>query len=219
MRHITIAIDGPAGAGKSTIAKMVSRKLGILYVDTGAMYRAVALYCLDHNIDYKDRQTVEKNVDDILIDLLYQDANQRVILNGEDVTERIRTQEVAKGASAVGALKSVRDKLLHIQKQLGAEHSVVMDGRDIGTHVLPQATTKIFLTASVEERAKRRCQELTNKGIKNDFNWILQEIQERDENDSTREHAPLRKAEDAVEIDTTGISLEEVVKKIIDLLP
>lgn len=216
---LSIAIDGPAGAGKSTIAKMVAAKLGVVYVDTGAMYRAVALYCQRRRLELHKVEEIEKELNQMDIHIEYSKGIQKIFLNGEDVTEVIRTQEVARGASMVAAVKAVRLKLVELQRKLGAKGSVVMDGRDIGTFVLPDATLKIFLTASVEERAKRRCHELQMKGISYEFCKIKQEIEERDINDSNREFAPLKKAVDAIEIDTTSLSIEEAAERIISLIP
>ncbi|NLJ89135.1 MAG: (d)CMP kinase [Epulopiscium sp.] len=218
MGHFAIAIDGPAGAGKSTIAKLVAKKLNIIYVDTGAMYRAVALYCIENSIDYNSKEEVKKVLDNIDIKITHKDNNQRIILNNKDVTDLIRSTEVSKGSSAVATIYAVRIKMVEIQRNIAKNNSVVMDGRDIGTYVLPNAKIKVFLTASVDERAKRRHKELIEKGIKCDFEQIKKDIEERDKNDSTREFAPLKKADDAVEIDTTKLNIEEVVEKIIELL-
>ncbi|NLM12357.1 MAG: (d)CMP kinase [Epulopiscium sp.] len=219
MKHFAIAIDGPAGAGKSTIAKMIAKKLNIIYVDTGAMYRAVALYCINRGINCRDKESVEKILDQINIKILYIDNAQRILLNNEDVTDRIRTQEISQGASDVATLQAVRIKMVELQRNLAQNASVVMDGRDIGTHVLPNASLKIFLTASVEERANRRYKELIQNGIDCSLSKIKEEIEVRDKNDSCREFSPLRKAEDAIEIDTTGKTIEEVVNIIISLIP
>lgn len=218
MGRFAIAIDGPAGAGKSTIAKLVANRLNVIYVDTGAMYRAVALYCIECGIDYNNKEDIENILEHIDIKIIYKNNSQHIILNNKDVSDLIRTGEVSKGASAVATIYSVRIKMVELQRNIAKEESVVMDGRDIGTHVLPNADLKIFLMASAEERARRRCSELMEKGIRCDFEQIKKEIEERDENDSTREFSPLKKAEDAIEIDTTELSIEEVVKNIIDLL-
>lgn len=219
MKHFSIAIDGPAGAGKSTIAKLVASQLNIIYVDTGAMYRAVALYCIDHDINYNDKESVKSILDRIDIKIIYKDDGQRILLNNEDVSHRIRTGEISKGASAVATIEEVRIKMVELQRNIANEASVVMDGRDIGTHVLPDAELKIFLTASVDERAIRRYGESIQKGMKCCLEEIKSEIEERDRNDSSREISPLRKAEDAIEIDTTGMTIEEVCQKIIELTP
>jgi len=219
MKYFSIAIDGPAGAGKSTIAKMIAKKLNIIYIDTGAMYRAVALYCINHGIQCTDKNNVEKILDQIEIKILYKDHTQRIFLNDEDVSDIIRTQEISQGASDVATIQAVRVKMVELQRNLAKSASVVMDGRDIGTHVLPNADLKIFLTASVEERASRRYKELTQKGIECSLSKIKEEIEARDKNDTCRECSPLRKAEDAVEVDTTGKTIQEVVDQIISLIP
>lgn len=219
MKHFAIAIDGPAGAGKSTIAKMIAKHLNIIYVDTGAMYRAVALYCMKSGINYYEKKNVEKILNEIEIKINYKNDSQRIILNNEDVSEKIRTTEIAKGASAVATIQAVRIKMVELQRNIAKDTSVIMDGRDIATHVLPNADIKIFLTASVEERAKRRFNELSEKGTECNYDKIKKEIEERDNNDSCREFSPLRKGEDAIEVDTTGLSIDEVVKIIIDLIP
>lgn len=219
MKHFAIAIDGPAGAGKSTIAKMIANHFNIIYVDTGAMYRAVALYCVEQGINYNDKKNVENILNQIDIKIQYTNKGQRIVLNNEDVSDRIRTQEIAQGASAVATIGAVRIKMVELQRNIAKETSVVMDGRDIGTHVLPNAEVKIFLTASVEERADRRYKELNEKGIECCFEKIKEEIEERDQNDSSREISPLIRAEDAIEVDTTGISISEVVNKVIALIP
>lgn len=218
MERFAIAIDGPAGAGKSTIAKLLAKRLNIIYVDTGAMYRAVALYCIENAFDYNKKENVERALENIDIKIVYQDDNQRILLNNRDVTDLIRTGEVSKGSSAVATIYAVRIKMVELQRNIAKENSVVMDGRDIGTYVLPDANLKIFLTASVEERARRRYNELMEKGIECNLEQIKKEIEQRDKNDSSREFAPLRKADDAIEIDTTNLTIEEVVEKIIALL-
>ncbi|MGN0506036.1 MAG: (d)CMP kinase [Lachnospiraceae bacterium] len=214
MKHINIAIDGPAGAGKSTIAKAVAKKRDIVYVDTGAMYRAIGLYILRNGIAPDDIVTIEKELPNIDVSILYEDGEQLVLLNGENVNSVIRTQEVGNMASATSVHKKVREKLVELQQALAAKTSVVMDGRDIGTAVLPDADVKIYLTASVEVRAKRRFDELTAKGENCDYEVLKQEIAARDERDMTRENSPLRKAEDAVEVDTSDLSIEEAVAAI-----
>ncbi|MBZ4667867.1 MAG: cytidylate kinase, partial [Defluviitaleaceae bacterium] len=194
MKYFSIAIDGPAGAGKSTIAKMIAKKLNIIYVDTGAMYRTVALYCIKHGIQCTDKDNVEKILNQIEIKILYKDHTQRIFLNDEDVSDIIRTQEISQGASDVATIQAVRVKMVELQRNLAKSASVVMDGRDIGTYVLPNADLKIFLTASVEERASRRYKELTQKGIECSLSKIKEEIEARDKNDTCRECSPLRKA-------------------------
>jgi len=219
LKTIRIAIDGPSGAGKSTLAKRIARELGIIYLDTGAMYRAVALKAIRLGIDTRDRENVSRLMDDIDISVEYHDGTQRIYLDGEDVSSAIRTNEVSMGASNVSAFPEVRAKLVALQQEIARNNPVVMDGRDIGTKVLPDAGLKIFLTASVEERARRRFLELKEKGLLDKtFDELVAEIEERDRNDSTREHSPLKKAEDAVEIDSTGKSIDELVAMIMDMV-
>lgn len=219
MKTIRIAIDGPSGAGKSTLARRLAQELGIIYLDTGAMYRAVALKAIRLGIDTRDREGVSRIMDDIDISVEYQDGTQRIYLDGEDVSSAIRTNEVSMGASNVSAFPEVRAKLVALQQEIAKHNPVVMDGRDIGTKVLPDAGLKIFLTASVEERARRRFLELKEKGLLDKtFEELVAEIEERDRNDSTREHSPLKKAEDAVEIDSTGKSIDEIVVMIMDMV-
>jgi len=214
---IAIAIDGPAGAGKSTIAKLVSKKLKIVYLDTGAMYRAVALKAIRENIDTLDRDKLANIIENIDIKVEYMGDDQRIYLDGEDVSELIRTPEVSIGASNVAVIPEVRVKMVELQRAIAKESSVVMDGRDIGSYVLPDATLKIFLTASIEERAKRRYNEQLLKGVNNiSLEEVKKDIEYRDKNDSSRAFAPLMKAADAVEIDTTKMSIDEVVKKILE---
>ena len=201
-----VAIDGPAGAGKSTIAKRVAKEKGYIYVDTGAMYRALAVYFLDKKIN-------PENLDAIAAAC---EGEQQVYLNGENITSRLRNEEVGNMASKVSAVPEVRAHLLNLQKELARTQDVVMDGRDIGTCVLPEADVKIFLTASVETRALRRYKELEEKGVSCDLEEIKKDIKERDERDCTRKIAPLRQAEDAVLIDSSDMTIEEVVKAITD---
>lgn len=208
---ISIAIDGPAGAGKSTIAKALAKTLGYIYVDTGALYRAVGYYALQKGVDTTSVQQIEKILPEINVELEYVNQMQRVLLNNEDISDRIRTQEISMAASNVSALKPVRDFLFDLQQNMAKQHNVVMDGRDIGTVVLPHAQIKIFLTATPEERAKRRQEELCLRGIDTDYNTILEEVKQRDYNDSHRAVAPLKKATDAVEFNTTGNSLEKSI--------
>ena len=212
-----VAIDGPAGAGKSTIAKAVAAKKGYVYVDTGAMYRAMALYFLRENISKDDEAKISASVDNIKVSIKYEDGAQHVILNDEDVTGLIRTEEVGNMASATSVYSAVRTKLVALQQELAKTTDVIMDGRDIGTVVLPNADVKIFLTASVECRAKRRFDELVAKGMEADFDKIAKDIEERDYRDSHREISPLKQAEDAVLIDSSDMTIAEVVDKIIDL--
>ncbi|GMQ60093.1 (d)CMP kinase [Vallitalea sediminicola] len=218
MDIINIAIDGPAGAGKSTIAKKIAKKLDIIYVDTGAMYRAFGLYCIRNNILSDQNDTINNILDDIDISISYIDGEQQVILNDENVNEFIRDEEVGKMASEISVNKNVRLKLVELQRNLASKKSVVMDGRDIGTYVLPNATTKIYLTASVEIRAERRHKELIEKGISRDLESIKDEINKRDYRDMNREFAPLKKADDAKEVDTSNLSIDEVVNEILKMI-
>ena len=208
-----IAIDGPAGAGKSTIAKMVAKELGFIYVDTGAMYRAIALYMLRNNM--KQEEEVAKHVKEASVEIVYQNGEQQVVLNGENVSGLIRTEEVGKMASFVAKIKEVRAQLLDLQRNLAAKENVIMDGRDIGTHVLPNADVKIYLTASASERANRRYRELCEKGIACNLQEIENDIIARDEQDMNREIAPLKQAEDAVLVDSSHMTIAEVVENII----
>lgn len=211
---INVAIDGPAGAGKSTIARRVAARLGYIYVDTGALYRSVAWYVLSKGEKTDDKEVVPALLPEIDLTMDFIDGEQHVFVNGEDVSEAIRTPEVSMGASNVSALPPVRDFLFSLQKDLAEKHNVLMDGRDIGTVVLPDADVKIFLTASPEERAERRVRQLEEKGIHADYDSILKEIIQRDYNDSHREAAPLKQADDAVLADTTKLNLEESVALI-----
>lgn len=211
-----IAIDGPAGAGKSTIAKMVAKKLDFIYVDTGAMYRAIALYMLRIGVG-KDEAAVAKNVADANVKIAYVNGEQQVILNGENVSGLIRTEEVGNMASFVAKISAVRECLLELQRSLAAQEDVIMDGRDIGTHILPNADVKVYLTASATERAKRRYKELVDKGITCNLDEIEHDIIARDEQDMNREIAPLKQAEDAVLVDSSFMSIEDVVDAIVAL--
>lgn len=211
-----IAIDGPAGAGKSTIAKMVAKKLDFIYVDTGAMYRAIALYMLRIGVG-KDEAAVAKNVADVNVKIAYVNGEQQVILNGENVSGLIRTEEVGNMASFVAKISAVRECLLELQRSLAAQEDVIMDGRDIGTHILPNADVKVYLTASATERAKRRYKELVDKGITCNLDEIEHDIIARDEQDMNREIAPLKQAEDAVLVDSSFMSIEDVVDAIVAL--
>ena len=212
---INIAIDGPAGAGKSTIAKKVAKELSFIYVDTGAMYRAMALYLLEKGISGDEK--ISEACHDADISIRYENGEQQVILNGKNVTAFLRKEEVGNMASVSSANPEVRAHLLKLQRNLAAENNVVMDGRDIGTCVLPDADVKVFLTASVETRAKRRYDELVEKGVACDLEEIARDIAERDERDSTREIAPLKQAEDAVLVDSSHMTIEEVVAAIVKL--
>lgn len=211
-----IAIDGPAGAGKSTIAKQAASRLGFLYVDTGAMYRAMALYFLRRGIPKEDEAAIEQACGEIGISLQYEDGAQQVLLNGENVSGLIRTEEVSAMTSAVSVYQAVRQKLLELQRELARTSNVIMDGRDIGTCVLPQAQTKIYLTASSHVRALRRHKELAQKGETCNLEEIEQDIKERDYRDMHREIAPLMQAEDAVLIDSSQMSIGQVVDAIIE---
>lgn len=210
-----IAIDGPAGAGKSTIAKLVARKLGFVYVDTGAMYRAMALYFIRRGIRPEDEAAVSQAAPGAGILIRYEDGVQQVILNGENVSGLIRTEQVGNMASATSIYPAVRAHLLDLQRGLAASTDVIMDGRDIGTCVLPDAPLKIYLTASVETRGKRRFDELTARGEACDLTAICRDIQERDRRDMSRETAPLKKAEDAVLVDSSDMTIEEVTAAIV----
>lgn len=215
MKTISIAIDGPSGAGKSTLAKSVSRALGYLYVDTGAIYRTIGYGAYAKGVDPGDGQAVAALLPELEIGLTYgEDGLQHMTLNGEDVTEKIRLPEISLYASAVSAHPAVRAHLLEMQRKLAREHNVVMDGRDIGTVVLPDAQVKIYLTASAEERTRRRMAEYEAKGLHADFEELLREVNLRDEQDKNRAVAPLRKAEDAVELDSTCMNAEEVLAAI-----
>ena len=206
MKTISIAIDGPSGAGKSTLARSIAAKLGYLYVDTGAIYRTIGLYALENGVDPKDEAAVTASLPDIRVELAYgEDGLQHMLLNGRDVTKDIRLPDVSLYASAVSAHPPVRAFLLEMQRKLARENNVIMDGRDIGTVVLPDADVKVYLTATAAERARRRCLELEQRGTPQPFEKVLAEIEERDYNDSHRATAPLRQAEDAVLLDTTEL--------------
>lgn len=216
MEKFSIAIDGPAGAGKSTIAKIVSKSLGIVYLDTGAMYRAVALKAINYKIDSKDKEKITELVKDIDIEIDYSGNEQQIFLDEKNVTGKIRTPEVSIGASNVAAVPEVRIRMVELQRKIAEKSRVVMDGRDIGTYVLPNAQFKFFLTASINERARRRYIEQISKGMENlTFEEVLKDIEYRDKNDSSREFAPLSKAVDAVEIDTTNLTIEQVAEEIL----
>lgn len=216
-KRINIAIDGPAGAGKSTITKMVSKKLNCIYVDTGAMYRAVALFFIENGIASDDEKRIAKEIENIHVDIQFEAGNQKVLLNGKDVTEGIRAERVGNWASEISKYTVVREYLVKMQREVAAKQDVVMDGRDIGTVVLPQANVKIYLTASSKVRAMRRYNELTQKGVFCDIHDIEQGIMERDAQDMNREISPLRQAKDAILIDSSNMTIDEVVEKIVSL--
>ena len=211
---MNIAIDGPAGAGKSTIAKRLAKKLGFIYVDTGAMYRAMAYYFLQHNIDAKDENAIAAACPDVDVTITYENGEQQVLLNGENVKGVIRNEEVGNMASSTSVYPVVRKKLVELQRQLAKSADVIMDGRDIGTCVLPDAQVKIYLTASSATRAKRRYDELTEKGVSCDLAEIEKDIIDRDYRDMHRETSPLRQAEDAVLVDSSEMNIDEVVDAI-----
>lgn len=213
-----VAIDGPAGAGKSTIAKKVAKEMSFIYVDTGAMYRAMAVYFLSLGLDGTDKEAVAKACDSADISIVYENGVQQVILNGENVTPKLRTEEVGTMASMTSSIPAVRAHLLQLQKNLAAKENVVMDGRDIGTTVLPNADVKVYLTASSEVRADRRVKELQEKGEACDFEEIKKGIEERDYRDMHRDISPLAQAEDAVLIDSSYMTIDEVAEAIMNLI-
>ena len=215
---INIALDGPAGSGKSTVAKIIAKKLDILYLDTGATYRACALKCLKSGVDVKDEKQVENLIGDIDLKIEYKNGGQVTILDGVDVSAEIRKNEVSMLASAVSALRCVRLKMVEMQRKVAAENDCVLDGRDIGSVVLPNAKYKFFITAQVKIRAERRYKELIERGQSVDLNELTKEIQTRDYNDSHRDFAPLKKADDAVEIDTSFLTAEQVAEKILSIV-
>jgi CMP/dCMP kinase len=218
MKKFAVAVDGPAGSGKSTVAKEIAKALGILYIDTGAMYRTVGMACLKKGIDPTDEEVVVASLDSLDMKIFPEAGGQRILLDGEDITSRIRTEEIGKAASSVAAYQKVREKLVEIQQGLAKEQSVIMDGRDIGTKVLPDAEVKIYLDASVEERAKRRVGELEAQGKTADLETIREEIAQRDYQDMHRENSPLCRAEDAVNVDTTGLDIPAVTEKLLALI-
>lgn len=207
---INIAIDGPAGAGKSTIAKLIAKEKGFIYLDTGAMYRALAVYALKNGVDPLEEKAVDKLIVGVNMDIKYIDGVQHIIVCGEDVTSKIRENHVSKAASDISAHPSVRIKLVELQREFAKNHDVVLDGRDIGTFVLPDTPYKFYLTASEEVRAMRRVKDLAERGQTVEFNTVLEEIKQRDYNDSHRQFAPLRQADDAVFIDSSEMSIDEV---------
>ena len=212
-----IAVDGPAGAGKSTIAKLVAKKMGLVYVDTGAMYRALGIYFLSQGLSPEDEAGITEACSGADVSITYENGVQQVYLNGENVTGRLREEAVGNMASRSSVYPPVRKKMTELQQMLASKTAVIMDGRDIGTVVLPDAALKIYLTASVEERARRRYTELLEKGQACDREAIEQDIRERDERDMNRETAPLRQAEDAVLVDATELSIDQVVERILSL--
>jgi len=213
-----IAIDGPAGAGKSTIAKLVAKKLGFVYVDTGSMYRAMALYCIRNGVDKSDEEAVSLACKEMDIVVKYDNGIQLVLLNGEVVNDYIRTEEVSHVTSSIAVYESVREKLLNLQRELAKEYNVIMDGRDIGTNVLKDADVKIYLTASVDTRAKRRFLEHIEKGEECDIEEIKQDIIDRDYRDMNRKIAPLKQADDAILVDSSEMSIDEVVDTIVSIV-
>ena len=219
MNPVSIAIDGPSGAGKSTLAKSLAAKLGYLYVDTGAIYRTIGYHVFTKEIDPKDETAVSAELPAIQVELTYgKDGLQHMLLNGQDVTKEIRLPEISMYASAVSAHPPVRAFLLEMQRQLARTSNVIMDGRDIGTVVLPDATVKVFLTAAAEARARRRCLELEQRGTPEPFEKVLKEIEERDWNDSHRAVAPLKQAEDAVLLDTTKLNFEQSEEALLKII-
>lgn len=219
MKKFSVAIDGPSGAGKSSLAKAAAKRFGFIYVDTGAIYRTVAYATKIRGLDWKNEKEVISILDKIKIDLKYaEDGTQRMYLDGIDVSDEIRMPDISTGASCVSAIKEVRAYLLDMQRQMATENSVVMDGRDIGTVVLPKADLKIFLTASSEKRALRRMKEFLEKGVQTTYSEVLLDIETRDEKDSTRGTAPLIRADDALLLDTSDLSLAESLEKLCELI-
>ncbi len=213
-----VAIDGPAGAGKSTISKAAAKKLGFVYIDTGAMYRAIGLAAVRRGIDTNDAEGVTSILDEVTVTIEHNDEGQQIFLNGENVSEEIRLPEISVAASNVAVIPAVRLKLVELQRVLAEKEDVIMDGRDIGTYVLPDAEIKIFLTASVEERAKRRLLELLEKGVETDLAAVKADMEYRDKNDSGRDFAPLKQAEDSVLLDNTNITIDEAIDRICQLV-
>lgn len=219
MKTISVAIDGPAGAGKSTIARRLAAELGYRYVDTGAIYRTVAYFMDLWGVSPKDVDGVNRYIDELTVEIEYdEDGLQHMMMNGMDVTKDIRTPDISQKASLISAHACVRDMLLDMQRELAEQNNVVMDGRDIGTVVLPHATVKIFLTASPEVRAKRRCDELSAKGQKVDYDKVLKDIQQRDYQDTHREIAPLKMSRDSIKVDTSDMTIEEVLEKLKEIV-
>lgn len=217
MKKVMVAIDGPAGAGKSTLAKKCAAALGYIYIDTGAMYRAAALYAISNGIEIT-AEALSGELDNIKIEIAYAEDGQRIFLGGRDVSERIREADVSRGASNIARIPEVRMKLVEMQRRMAADGGVIMDGRDIGTYVLPNAEVKIYLTASVDERARRRAEQMKQAGMTVDLEEVKRDIIYRDENDKNREFAPLKQAEDAVLLDTTQMNFEESEKAVLELV-
>lgn len=218
MKKLIIAIDGPAASGKSTTAKLLAKELGYVYLDTGAMYRACALAAFNDEINHKDANGIAGMLENLEIRIEYNELENLVLLNGIDVTKRIREEEISRLASDISTLKPVREKMVALQRKMGEAGGVVMDGRDIGTVVFPNADLKFFMDATAEARAQRRCQELQNKGKPTCFETVLSEMRERDKQDSSRAIAPLKPAEDAILIDTTNLSIEQQVEKLLTFI-
>ena len=219
MKTISVAIDGPAGAGKSTIARRLAEELGYRYVDTGAIYRTVAYFMDLWGVSPKDVDGVSRYIDELTVAIEYDENDvQHMLMNGMDVTDDIRTQDISQKASLISAHACVREMLLDMQREIAQKYNVIMDGRDIGTVVLPKATVKIFLTASAEVRAKRRCDELLAKGQKAKYDAVLKEIQQRDYQDSHREIAPLKMARDSIKVDTSDLTIDQVVERIKEII-
>ena len=214
----SVAIDGPSGAGKSSVAKKIAENFKIMYLDTGALYRAIGYYFIRNNLDYKNGKMVEENLNKISLDIKFSDGKQIMFINGEDVTSKIRTNEVSMAASAISSVKATREFLIDTQREIAKKNSVVMDGRDIGTVILPKADVKIFLKASLEERTRRRFEELNkvNNNIK--YEEVFNQMRERDFNDTNRKVAPLRPAEDAVIFDSTKLEFEQVVSELTNII-
>ncbi len=218
MKKIAIAIDGPAGSGKSTIAKNIAKELGIIYVDTGAMYRAVAYDCMEKEVSVFDEDGVVSVLEQMDLQIKLENEEQKIYLYGVDVTKTIRTQKIGQGASDVGKIQKVRQKLGDMQRDMAKEFSLIMDGRDIGTYIIPDAEVKIYLDAKAEKRAERRFGELVQKGENPDLQVVLQEVLARDANDMNRKHNPLHQAKDAVYVDTTDMDIQEVVATILKIV-
>lgn len=214
MKKIIIAIDGPSGSGKSTVAKLLASRLGYMYIDTGAMYRAVALQAKRDSVDINDSSALSRLCNSVKLEFVPDNGGLRTILNGEDVSEAIRTPEMSMAASAISARKEVREALLVLQRRMGETGGVVLEGRDVGTVIFPNAEAKFFLDASLDERGKRRYRELAAKGMDVTLEQTIEDVRKRDDNDSSRDIAPLKKADDAVVVDSTGLAIEEVVEKM-----